>query len=101
MSIGAEIQAGKRRCRNTHNLVMSCLVAAYLTANVYAIVKVRIQAAAACSRLSASGQTTFPELRWLETRVGDYGHIGRDPGWAYFEPGGTTPFMRRYSTICP
>jgi hypothetical protein len=48
-----------------------------------------------------SGQTTFPELRWLETRVGDYGHIGRDPGWAYFEPGGTTPFMRRYSTICP
>ena len=42
MSIGAEIQAGKRRCMNTHNLVVSCLVAAYLTANVYAIVKVRV-----------------------------------------------------------
>ena len=28
-------------------------------------------------------------------------NIGRDPGWAYFEPGGTMPFMRRYSTICP
>jgi len=27
---------------NTHNLVMSCLVAAYLAANVYAIVKVRV-----------------------------------------------------------
>jgi hypothetical protein len=32
---------------------------------------------------------------------GDYEHIGRDLGSAYFEPGGTTPFMRRYSTICP
>jgi hypothetical protein len=27
---------------NTHNLVVSCLVAAYLAANVYAIVKVRV-----------------------------------------------------------
>jgi hypothetical protein len=23
----------------------------------------------------------------------------RDPVWSYFEPGGTMPFMRRYSTI--
>src|SRR5579864_5586882 len=28
MSIGAEMQAGKRRRMNTHNLVVSCLVAA-------------------------------------------------------------------------
>ena len=42
MSIGAEIQAGKRRSMNMHNLVVSCLVAAYLAANVYAIVKVRV-----------------------------------------------------------
>ena len=42
VSSGAEIQADKRRCMNTHNLVVSCLVAAYLTANVYAIVKVRV-----------------------------------------------------------
>ena len=27
---------------NTHNLVVSCLVAAYLAANVYAILKVRV-----------------------------------------------------------
>ena len=27
---------------NTHNLVVPCLVAAYLTANVYAMVKVRV-----------------------------------------------------------
>jgi hypothetical protein len=27
---------------NMHNLVLSCLVAAYLAANVYAIVKVRV-----------------------------------------------------------
>ena len=27
---------------NTHNLVVSCLVAAYLAANVYVIVKVRV-----------------------------------------------------------
>ncbi len=27
---------------NTHNLVVSCLVAAYLAANVYAIVRVRV-----------------------------------------------------------
>jgi hypothetical protein len=42
MSIGAEMQAGKRRRMNMHNLVVSCLVAAYLAANVYAIVKVRV-----------------------------------------------------------
>jgi hypothetical protein len=42
MSIGAEIQAGKRRIMNMHNLVVSCLVVAYLAANVYAIVKVRV-----------------------------------------------------------
>jgi hypothetical protein len=41
MSIGAEMQAGKRSM-NMHNLVVSCLVAAYLAANVYAIVKVRV-----------------------------------------------------------
>ena len=42
MSIGAKTYAGKRRFMNTHNLVVSCLVAAYLAANVYAIVKVRV-----------------------------------------------------------
>jgi hypothetical protein len=42
MSIGAEMQAGKRRSMNMHNLVVSCLVAAYLAANVYVIVKVRV-----------------------------------------------------------
>jgi undecaprenyl pyrophosphate phosphatase UppP len=42
MSIGAEMQAGKRRSMNMNNLVVSCLVAAYLAANVYAIVKVRV-----------------------------------------------------------
>jgi hypothetical protein len=42
MSIGAEMQTGKRRSMNMHNLVVSCLVAAYLAANVYAIVKVRV-----------------------------------------------------------
>ncbi len=42
MSIGAETQAGKRRIMKMHNLVVSCLVAAYLAANVYAIVKVRV-----------------------------------------------------------
>jgi hypothetical protein len=36
------MQAGKRRSMNMHNLVLSCLVAAYLAANVYAIVKVRL-----------------------------------------------------------
>jgi hypothetical protein len=40
--IGAEMQAGKRRSMNMHNLAVSCLVAAYLAANVYAIVKVRV-----------------------------------------------------------
>jgi hypothetical protein len=42
MSIGAEMQTGKRKSMNMHNLVVSCLVAAYLAANVYAIVKVRV-----------------------------------------------------------
>jgi hypothetical protein len=42
MSIGAEMQAGKRRSMNVQNLVVSCLVAAYLAANMYAIVKVRV-----------------------------------------------------------
>ena len=41
-SIDAAMQAGKRRSMNMHNLVVSCLVAAYLAANVYAIVKVRV-----------------------------------------------------------
>ena len=40
MSIGAEVEAAKRKSMNMHNLVVSCLVAAYLAANVYAIVKV-------------------------------------------------------------
>jgi len=42
MSIGAEMQTGKRRSMNMHNLVVSCLLAAYLAANVYAIVKMRV-----------------------------------------------------------
>jgi hypothetical protein len=42
MSIGAEMQAGKRRTREMHNLVVGCLAVAYLAANVYAIVKVRV-----------------------------------------------------------
>ncbi len=42
MSIGAEMQAGKRKSMNMHNLVVSCLLAAYLAANVYAIVKMRV-----------------------------------------------------------
>jgi hypothetical protein len=42
MSTGAKMQTGKRRTMNMHNLVVSCLVAAYLAANVYAIVKVRV-----------------------------------------------------------
>src|SRR5581483_2563038 len=37
-----QMQDGKRRSMNMHNLVVSCLVAAYLAANVYAIVKVRV-----------------------------------------------------------
>jgi hypothetical protein len=40
MSIGAEMQAGKRRSMKMHYLVVSCLAVAYLAANVYAIVKV-------------------------------------------------------------
>jgi hypothetical protein len=40
MSIGVEIQAGKRRSMNMLNLVVSCSVAAYLAANIYAILKV-------------------------------------------------------------
>ena len=42
MSIGAEMQAGKRRTREMLNLAVSCLAVAYLAANVYAIVKVRV-----------------------------------------------------------
>ena len=42
MSIGAEMQAGKRRTKKMHNLVVSCLAVAYLAANVYAIVKVGV-----------------------------------------------------------
>ena len=42
MSIGAEMQTGKWRSMNTHNVLASCLVAAYLAANVYAIVQVRV-----------------------------------------------------------
>ena len=42
MSIGAEMQAGKRSRMNMHTLLVICLVAAYLAANVYAIVKVRV-----------------------------------------------------------
>jgi len=42
MSTGAEMQAGKRMSMNMHSLEVSCLVAAYLAANVYAIVKVRV-----------------------------------------------------------
>ena len=42
MNIGAEMQAGKRRTREMHNLVVSCLAVAYLAANVYAILKVRV-----------------------------------------------------------
>jgi hypothetical protein len=33
---------GKRRSNKMHNLVVSCLAVAYLSANVYAIVKVRV-----------------------------------------------------------
>jgi hypothetical protein len=39
MSIGAEMQASKRRTRKMHNMLVSCLAVAYLAANVYAIVK--------------------------------------------------------------
>jgi len=42
MSSLAEMQTGKRRSMNMHNLVVSCLVAAYLAANVYAMVKLRV-----------------------------------------------------------
>ncbi len=42
MSAGAEMQTGKRRSMNMNNLVVCCLVAAYLAANVYTIVKVRV-----------------------------------------------------------
>jgi hypothetical protein len=42
MSIGAEMQTGNWRSMNMHSLVVSCLVAAYLAANVYAIVKIRV-----------------------------------------------------------
>jgi hypothetical protein len=36
------MQAGKRRTRKMHNLVVSFLAVAYLAANVYAIVKVGV-----------------------------------------------------------
>ena len=36
------MQAGKRKGVNMHNLVVSCSVTAYLAANVYAIVKLRV-----------------------------------------------------------
>jgi len=42
MSIGAEMRTGKRSSMNMHTLLLICLVAAYLAANVYAIVKVRV-----------------------------------------------------------
>jgi hypothetical protein len=41
-SIGAEMQAGKRRTTKMHNLVVSSLAVAYLAANTYAIVKVGV-----------------------------------------------------------
>jgi hypothetical protein len=40
MSIGAEMRAGNWRMSKMHNLVVSYLAAAYLAANVSAIVKV-------------------------------------------------------------
>ena len=42
MSIGAELQASKRRIRKMHNLIANCLAVAYLAANVHATVKVRV-----------------------------------------------------------
>jgi len=42
MSIGAEMRTRKRSSMNMHTLWVICLVAAYLAANVYAIVKVRV-----------------------------------------------------------
>jgi len=42
MSIGAEMQTGKRRTKKMHNLVVSSLAVAYLAANTYAIVKVGV-----------------------------------------------------------
>jgi hypothetical protein len=42
MSIGAEMQAGKRRTKKMHNLVVSSLAVAYVAANTYAIVKVGV-----------------------------------------------------------
>jgi hypothetical protein len=44
--MGAEMQAGKKRTREMHNLVVSYLAVAYLAANVYAMVKVRVFALA-------------------------------------------------------
>jgi hypothetical protein len=40
------MQAGKRRIRKMHNLVVSFLAVAYMAANVYAIVKVGVFGAA-------------------------------------------------------
>jgi hypothetical protein len=42
MSIGAQMRTGKRSSMNLHTLLVICLVAAYLAANIYAIVKVRV-----------------------------------------------------------
>jgi hypothetical protein len=42
VSIGAEMQAGRRRTRKMHNFVIICLAVAYLAANVHAILKVRV-----------------------------------------------------------
>jgi hypothetical protein len=42
MSTGAEMQTGKRSSMNMHTLLVSCLLVAYLAANAYAIVKVRV-----------------------------------------------------------
>jgi hypothetical protein len=42
VSTGVETQTGERSSMNMHNVVVSCVVAAYLAANVYAMVKVRV-----------------------------------------------------------
>jgi hypothetical protein len=39
MKIGAKKQAGKRKTRKMHYLVVSLLAGAYLTANVFATLK--------------------------------------------------------------
>jgi hypothetical protein len=42
MKSGAETQAGERRTRKIHDLVVSFLAGAYLAANVYALVEVTV-----------------------------------------------------------